>query len=256
VETVSAPCGPLALTATHWIEDRPEGRLPDIPGNWLADKEGVVLTATDADGLTVAGRPFSGETRPAADTGPEAGARVALGAKRLVVLVREGVWGVRVYDPESAPRRAFRGIDADPFDPRWSVPGRFTPYDGTRTVRLGNADGRERGFELAGDLAFSLAGRERGLKVARWRDGSLWAVFADATSGDTSFRFRFALPARPGRRGPDDRRLHPCPAPAVRLRRPLHLPLPSPRQHAGRAGRGGGAPPERAAPVRAGLSGC
>ncbi|MEU7412097.1 DUF1684 domain-containing protein [Streptomyces sp. NPDC042638] len=201
VETVSAPYGPLALTATHWIEDHPEGRLPDIPGNWVADKEGVVLTATDADGLTVAGRPFSGETRLAADTGPEAGARVALGAKRLVVLVREGVWGVRVYDPESAARRAFRGIEADSYDPRWSVPGRFTPYDGTRTVRLGNADGRERGFELAGELAFSLAGRERTLKVARQRDGSLWAVFADATSGDTSFRFRFLFPPAPDAEG-------------------------------------------------------
>lgn len=201
VETVSAPYGPLALTATHWIEEHPEGRLPDIPGVWVADKEGVLLTAAEADGLTVAGRSFSGEVRLAADTGPEAAARVALGAKRLVVLVREGVWGVRVYDPESAARRAFRGIEATPYDPRWSVPGRFTPYDGTRTVRVGNADGRARGFELAGELTFSLAGQEHTLKVARQRDGSLWAVFADATSGDTTFRFRFLLPSAPDAEG-------------------------------------------------------
>ncbi|MYW14907.1 DUF1684 domain-containing protein [Streptomyces sp. SID2955] len=200
-ETVSAPYGPLALTATHWLEDHPEGRLPDIPGNWVADKEGVVLTATEADGLTLDGRPFSGQAELAADTGPEAGARVASGAKRLVVLVREGVWGVRVYDPGSATRRAFRGIEADPYDPRWSVPGRFAPYDGTRTVRLGNADGRERGFALAGELTFPLAGREHTLKVAQQADGTLWAVFADATSGDTSFRFRFLFPQAPDAEG-------------------------------------------------------
>ncbi|MEU6592190.1 DUF1684 domain-containing protein [Streptomyces sp. NPDC046881] len=201
VESVSAPYGPLALTATHWIEDYPEGRLPDIPGNWVADEGGVVLTAAETDGLSVDGRPFSGEVALAADTGPESGARVALGAKRLVVLVREGVWGVRVYDPGSAARQAFRGIEAEPHDPRWSVPGRFTPYDGTRTIRLGNADGRERGFALVGELTFPLGGQQRTLKVAQQGDGRLWAVFADATSGDTSFRFRFLFSPAPDAEG-------------------------------------------------------
>lgn len=201
VEEVSAPYGPLALTATHWAEDHPEGRLPDIPGTWVADGEGVVLTAAGADGLTVDGRPFAGAVRLAADPGPVTGARVALGEKRLVVLVREGVWGVRVYDPGSGTRRAFKGIEATAYESRWSVPGRFTPYDGTRTVRVGNADGRERGLALAGELAFTLAGRELTLQVARQGDGLLWAVFADATGGGTSFRFRFLYPAAPDAEG-------------------------------------------------------
>ncbi|MFF4016690.1 DUF1684 domain-containing protein [Streptomyces sp. NPDC001843] len=197
VDTVSAPYGPLALTGTHWIEDYPEGRLPDIPGLWAVDGDEVVLTATAADGLTVDGRPFSGGTRLTADSGPEESSRVALGKRRLVVLVREGVWGVRDYDPDAEARRTFRGIDATPYDPRWSVPGRFTPYDGTRTVRVGTADGVERGLALAGELAFALAGRELTLRVARQASGVLWAVFADATSGDSSYRFRFLYPAAP-----------------------------------------------------------
>ncbi|MEU6509539.1 DUF1684 domain-containing protein [Streptomyces sp. NPDC046942] len=201
VEAVSAPYGPLALIGTHWVEDYPERRLPDIPGDWVADADGVVLTATDADGLTVDGRAFAGEVRLAADLGPEAESRVAFGEKRLVVLVREGVWGVRVYDPESAGRRAFGGIEATSYDPRWSVPGTFTPYDGTRVVRVGNADGRERGLGLAGELAFTLDGRELTLQVAQQGDGVLWAVFADATSGDSSFRFRFLYPAAPDAEG-------------------------------------------------------
>ncbi|MEV6296476.1 DUF1684 domain-containing protein [Streptomyces sp. NPDC051896] len=201
VERVSEPYGPLALTATHWVEDFPDGRIPAIPGTWVADGEGVVLTAAEADGLSVDGRPFAGEVRLAADRGPAAEARVALGEKRLVVLVREGVWGVRVYDPGSAARRAFDGIEATPYDARWSVPGWFTPYDDTRTVRVGNADGRERGLALAGELAFTLDGRELTLRVAQQGDGQLWAVFADATSGDTSFRFRFLHPAPPDAEG-------------------------------------------------------
>ncbi|MGW2641466.1 hypothetical protein [Streptomyces sp. NPDC001348] len=70
VETVSAPCGPLAPTGTHWIEDYPEGRLPDILGTWAVDRDGVVLTAAAADGLALDARPFFGGTRLAADATP------------------------------------------------------------------------------------------------------------------------------------------------------------------------------------------
>ena len=200
-EAVSAPYGPLALTGTHWLDDYPDGRIPAIPGTWRADGDAVVLTAAEADGLTLDGRPFTGEARLTADSGPAAASRVALGERRLVVLVREGVWGVRDFDPDAGARRAFRGIDATPYDVRWSVPGRFTPYDAERTVRVANADGRERGLGLAGELAFTLDGRELTLQVAQQEDGSLWAVFADATSGTSSYRFRFLYPAAPDAEG-------------------------------------------------------
>ncbi|MFF4506092.1 DUF1684 domain-containing protein [Streptomyces sp. NPDC001401] len=200
VETVSAPYGPLALTGTHWFEDHPEGRLPDIPGIWTADGEGVVLTAVAADGLTVDGQPLDGAVRLTADSGAVDAARVAHGERRLVVLVREGVWGVRDFDPASQARRAFRGIEATPYDPRWSVPGRFTPYGEDRTVRVKNADGRERGLGLAGELAFTLDGQDLTLQVAIQGD-VLWAVFADTTSGDGSFRFRFLYPQAPDAEG-------------------------------------------------------
>ncbi|WP_077799548.1 DUF1684 domain-containing protein [Streptomyces sp. JHA26] len=202
VATVSAPYGPLALTGTYWLEDRPDGRLPGIPGTWAADDDAVVLTAAGADGLIVDGRPLDGEVRLAADPGPASAARVAYGERRLVVLLREGAWGVRDFDPAAGARRAFRGIVATPYDPRRSVPGRFTPYDtGRRSVRVPNADGRERGLGLGGELAFTLDGRDHTLQVTVEEDGSLWAVFADATSGSTSHRFRFLRPGAPDAEG-------------------------------------------------------
>ncbi|MEU9470905.1 DUF1684 domain-containing protein [Streptomyces avermitilis] len=200
-ETVSAPYGPLALTGTHWLEDYPEGRLPDIPGRWVPDGDASVLTAVAEDGLTVDGEPFTGAIRLAADLGPVTAARVAHGERRLVVLVREGIWGVRDFDPASPARRAFKGIEATSYDPRWSVPGRFTAYGENRTVRVLNADGRERGLGLGGELAFTLAGQELTLQVGVEGDGSLWAVFVDATSGESSYRFRFLRPAAPDAQG-------------------------------------------------------
>ncbi|MET7574118.1 DUF1684 domain-containing protein [Streptomyces sp. NPDC005492] len=200
-ETVSAPYGPLALTGTHWLEDYPDGRLPAIPGVWTLDGDAVVLTASEADGLTLDGEPFAGTVHLGVDNLPVSAARVGLGERRLVVLIREGVRGVRAYDPDSAARRAFRGIEATPYEPRRSVPGRFTPYDARRTVRVDTADGVERGLGLAGELAFRLDGRELTLQVAVQGDGRLWAVFADSTSGRGSYRFRFLYPAAPDAEG-------------------------------------------------------
>ncbi|WP_405878797.1 DUF1684 domain-containing protein [Streptomyces sp. NBC_01136] len=201
IETVSAPYGPLALTGTHWLEDYPDGQLPDIPGRWTADDDGVLLAAAPEDGLSVDGEPFTGEVGLDADLGSAAGARVGLGERRFVVLVREGVWGVRDFDPASEARAAFKGVEATPYDPRWSVPGHFTPYGEDRTVRVENADGVARGLELGGILAFTLDGEDRTLQVSVESDGSLWAVFADTTSGDSSYRFRFLRPAAPDAEG-------------------------------------------------------
>ena len=145
VEAVSEPYGPLALAGTHWLEDHPDGRLPGVPGTWILADDGVLLTARGTDGLTLDGRPFDGEARLTADLGPTEASRVAFGERRLVVLVREGVWGVRDFDPGSAARRSFRGIEATPYDPRWSVRGasrRTTPRrpSGCRT-RTGSSAG-------------------------------------------------------------------------------------------------------------------
>lgn len=123
VETVSAPYGPHALVGAHGIPDYPDGRLPDIPGLWRAYGDAVVLVAAETDRLTVDEQPFTGEVRLTADPGPVGRARVAYGERRLVVLVREGLWGVRDDDPESSARRAFRGLRVTPYDPPGWCPG-------------------------------------------------------------------------------------------------------------------------------------
>ncbi|MEU7040030.1 DUF1684 domain-containing protein [Streptomyces varsoviensis] len=204
VATVSEPYGPLALTGTHWLADAVDGRLETLdgtvlPGRWTEGAAGddtIVLSATAADGLTLDGRPLDGEVRLGADDGPGS-ARVARGAQRYVVLRREGLWAVRVFDPDAENRRAFAGIDVFDYDERWVLAGEFRPYDASRTVRVGNADGRERGLGLGGELAFTVDGAEHTLQVAVEDDGSLWAVLADGTSGHDSYRFRFLRPPAP-----------------------------------------------------------
>ncbi|MET9110972.1 DUF1684 domain-containing protein [Streptomyces zhihengii] len=197
VASVSEPYGPLSLTGTHWLADHPEGRIPAVPGIWTDQGEQVLLTAGEEDGVTLDGKPFTGTVALAADHAPIPASRVAHGDRRLVVIRREGLWAVRDFDPDAPARRAFRGIEATPYDPRWAVRGRFRPYGEQRSVRVENADGRARGLGLGGEIVFALDGAEHTLRAAVEADGSLWAVFADATSGDGSYRFRFLRPGAP-----------------------------------------------------------
>ncbi|MGW4233326.1 DUF1684 domain-containing protein [Streptomyces sp. NPDC004980] len=201
IVAVADPHGPLSLTGTHWLSDHPDGRIPAVPGQWRTDGDEVVLTAASDDGLTVDGKPLVGEVRLTADRGPIDASRVARGERRLVLLSREGLWAVRDFDPLSPARRDFRTIDATPYDARWSLEGTFRPYGTGRTIRVENADGRERGLGLGGEIAFTLDGTEHTLQVAVEPDGSLWAVFADATSGNGSYRFRFLRPGAPDEDG-------------------------------------------------------
>ncbi|MFJ4781164.1 DUF1684 domain-containing protein [Streptomyces sp. NPDC088762] len=198
VAAVSAPHGPLALTGTFWLADYPEGRIPAVPGQWRATGAGVALTAAPGDSLRLDGEPFTGDAVLAADEAAPAHARVSAGERRVVVIRREGEWAVRVFDPAAATRRAFTGIEATPYDPAFALPGRFRPYGEDRTVRVENADGRTRGLGLGGELGFAFAGVEHTLRVAvDEQDGSLWAVFGDATGGHSSYRFRFLKPGTP-----------------------------------------------------------
>ncbi|MCX5202174.1 DUF1684 domain-containing protein [Streptomyces sp. NBC_00237] len=197
VETVSSPYGPLTLTGTHWLADHPDGRIDGVPGRWKDAGTEVVLSAEAADGISVDGKPLVGEVSLGADRGPIPESRVSAGERRLVVLSREGLWAVRDFDPASGARRAFAGIEAGAYDPAWVLPGRFVPYEKSRTVQVENADGRSRGLGLAGEVVFAHDGTEHALHVAVEDDGSLWAVLADAGSGESSYRFRFLRPAAP-----------------------------------------------------------
>lgn len=204
-EAVAAPYGPLSVTGTHWLADAPDGRLPGVPGRWTEDGEELVLSATEADLLAVDGRPLEGEARLGPEHGP-LDARVTSGDRHLVVLRREGLWAVRVFDPDAAARRAFGGIDAFDYADHWRVPATFRAYPADRTVQVANADGATRGLGLTGEVVFTVDGVEYALAAGDEGDGSLWIVLADATSGRAraeggSYRFRFLRPGAPAADG-------------------------------------------------------
>ena len=193
--SVSAEFGVLALVATHWLEDGAATRIDGLPGVWAADGDRVSVTATSADALLVEDVPVDGVRLLHPDLAPDPTVLFHHGRK-LVPIVREGVLAVRVYDPEAENRRGFAGIERFPHDPALVFEARYEPYVHGHVERVLNADGKERGLALDGDLVFEHDGAEYRLAVTEGPDG-FDVTFGDATNGPDTFGFRQLAVAAP-----------------------------------------------------------
>ncbi|WP_037908053.1 DUF1684 domain-containing protein [Actinacidiphila yeochonensis] len=182
---VSTPHGPLALVGTYWLDDYPDGELPALPGRWRP-QGGLVHHEVDGGGTVLE---------------PEGRPLLLPDGRKALAIDREGFLAVRLWDPQAPARQAFAGIDAFDWDAKWVVPAVFRPFAEQRTVQVPNADGRERGLGLTGELSFSLDGTACTVSATVQEDGGLWAVIADATSGKSSFHFRFLYAPEPAADG-------------------------------------------------------
>ncbi|NUR29958.1 MAG: DUF1684 domain-containing protein [Catenulispora sp.] len=186
--SVSRPHGPLALVATHWLSDGPGVRLEGVPGEWAAAGRRVRVRAEAAEGLLLNKAVVDGEQvlNPDLAADPDV---LMHGERKLVPILRDGALALRVYDPDSQARRDFAAIDRYPHDPALVLPARFEPYVHGHVEQVLNADGRERGLELDGDVVFELGDEE--YRLAAGRDGATLSItFGDATNGSETFGFR------------------------------------------------------------------
>lgn len=165
------PRGWLAITAIHWLTERPE-RFDDVPGEWSGDERGAIVTLAEGEALTVEGSVLASGVHL---LGPldETGVAVTFGDAVAQVADRDGRPIVRPRHPDSPHLRAYRGTPCYPADPRWVLPGRFEPYPAP--------DG-----DAVGEVAFEYDGTEH--RLVAWDDPEgLWILFRDATSGVTTY---------------------------------------------------------------------
>ncbi|MFL6117970.1 MAG: DUF1684 domain-containing protein [Catenulispora sp.] len=194
--SVSRPHGPLALVATHWLTagEGPGEEFEGLPGRWAARGPQVRVVARADEALLIDGAAVDGERLVNPDLAPDPTV-VMHGARKLVPILREGALALRVYDPDSAARAVFAGLDRFPHDPGLVLAARYEPYVHRHVEKVLNADGAERGLTLDGDVVFELDDVEYRL-AATLEDGMLSITFGDATNGPDSFGFRqLAVPA-------------------------------------------------------------
>ncbi|MET0933297.1 MAG: DUF1684 domain-containing protein [Mycetocola sp.] len=197
--STGSPLGLASLAATHWLAGAPS-EYEGVPGSWQAAPEGILGTGPDLEGLTLlqGGRPIgaiSGDTVTLT-----AGQDIEWGEKRLRYFERDGALALRLLDPEAPTRAVLQGIDA--FEPTedFVLTGRFRQADPESSIEFTTIDGHRSNDAPAGFVDLTLPDGAASLTVTLER-GRLHAVFADGTSGDESYRFRFldlALPNEDG----------------------------------------------------------
>ena len=126
------------------------------------------------------------------------------GPIEFFVIERSGQLGVRVRALDSPRRRDFPGIEYFDASDAWRLTARFEPYEPVRQIQIMNVLGMEDAMTSPGAIVFEKDGRE-------WRldtidedpaSGSLFVMFADATTGRTSYgagRFLYVERPRDGR---------------------------------------------------------
>jgi uncharacterized protein (DUF1684 family) len=174
--------GIATLAGTHWLDSVPRA-FDEVPGLWHTDGANAI---GDVDGTALVLAPFTGSevVRPDGET------------VLLRGYARDGEVAVRVFTTSAPVERGISSITRFAYDPALDVAGRFVAASEPGLSEAESIDGHLSQKQYAGRVEFAVDGRPTGLTVEKDPDGSLFAVFTDATSGTESHRFRFInLPA-------------------------------------------------------------
>jgi uncharacterized protein (DUF1684 family) len=192
---LAEPRGWLALVGLHWLSEG-ENRIPGLPGAFVLAGGRVTLRAAPTDGWTLSGEPAA-ERSLATDATPKPDV-LAVGSRTAMVIVRGDKLALRVWDADSPARKAFRGVEAFPADPRWRIEARWEAYPAPKEVEVPSVVGIPSREKAPGRAHFEIGGKALALQPTVEEDGSLFFVFKDATSRtDTYGAGRFLSAAAP-----------------------------------------------------------
>ncbi len=194
---LKADDGWLTVSGLFWL--RPgEARIGSDPSNDIllpAQAPGLVGTMTvhegrvqfqSAPGVTVTrgGKTFeSGEIHSDADEHPDT---LAVGDVKLIPIKRGQRLAIRLKDNRSPLRADFAGLRWYPVRQEWRIPARFVAYPTPTKLTMDTIVGETEVEESPGYVTFEREGKEYRLQAAKLKNGQLWFVFRDGTSGRTT----------------------------------------------------------------------
>jgi uncharacterized protein (DUF1684 family) len=124
---------------------------------------------------------------------------LSIGPVSFFVIRRYGRLGVRVKDSETPERKAFRGFEYYPSDPKWRIEARFEPYDPPATYRVPTVLGIDEDYLGPGALRLEMEGSTFRIDpFLEPGEDDLFIVFGDLTNGAETYeggRYVYAEPA-------------------------------------------------------------
>ncbi|WP_036570095.1 DUF1684 domain-containing protein [Nocardia sp. BMG51109] len=179
---VSRPFGWLSAVSIDWVDPAPQ-EFPGLPGRWwqqgtelYVDPQGATMSYDGESFSTVRGLDLSAtpdDVRISA-----AGIEIGVTCRDRYLLVG--------YRSETPARAGFDGVPTYAPDPRWAVTATFEPTASAQSLTLESVGTDSHTYRSPGVLRFTHDGGEYTLLVTG-SDNGMYAVFADATSGVTTY---------------------------------------------------------------------
>lgn len=128
--------------------------------------------------------------------------RLVLGDLTLYVHASGNRFAIRMKDKNSTLRKNFSGLHWFPVDESWHVTATYVPYQSPKQLDSQNVLGDPIKLDIVGYLTFSLRGQNLRLDVESNRDGGLFIVFRDLTSGKDTYPASRFIDTDPPKDGP------------------------------------------------------
>jgi uncharacterized protein (DUF1684 family) len=198
-EALRADHGWLSLVGLFWLTQGehlagsgpdcairlPEGAAPCMAGSFLVRGEEVIFRAAPGHPATSGAEPLDAvEMAPDISGAPT---KISVGNVTMALIRRGGRLAIRVWDRGAARRRLFPGRKWFPIDARYRVIGDFERFGEPRTILVPDVSGGVQRMESPGAVAFVLHGEPLRLTALEEDEGSLFLIFADATSGTSTY---------------------------------------------------------------------
>jgi uncharacterized protein (DUF1684 family) len=106
---------------------------------------------------------------------------------KMVLVQRGERFGIRVWDNARPERETHPPREWFSIEESFRVAAKYTPYEPPKKVTILNAVGIPSEEEMDGFVIFSFGGQECQLDVFQLEDGSLYALFKDASSGSETY---------------------------------------------------------------------
>jgi uncharacterized protein len=159
-------------------------RAPSSVGTLtLADRR-AEFRAAPGVALTCNGTAFDGG--PIQSDGDERPDTLAIGDLKLILLKRGARFALRLKDNQSPQRTSFAGLRWYPPREDWRIQGKYVAYPTPTKLVLDTIVGESEATSSPGYVAFERDGKGYRLQAIAQKDGRMWFVFRDGTSGRTT----------------------------------------------------------------------
>ena len=177
----------------------PEGSAPATVGVFKFYDRKATFHAEDGVTITRDGKPIQ----------PKQIVELEMGEKHAIAINDLKMWlhysgerlAIRLRDLNASYRKEFAGLDWFPVYPKFRVEAKFTPHTEEKKVEMLNILGDIEVFEAAGYVDFELQAQKVHMEPMKAREGALWLIFRDGTSGKGSYQAARFLRTEPPENG-------------------------------------------------------